>query len=144
MDEANVAIFHARCRIGIGAAAVAFPGWGTRVMGGSRGSDALSRLFARMLGGRDVVLGLGTVIALDRGAPVRGWLEAAALADTVDCVACAAARDEIRPSMFRAAVGLGAVSALLGIFLSRRLDPAPAAHPGQPEAVATGHPSESA
>jgi hypothetical protein len=144
MDEAKLAIFHARCRIAVGAAAVIFPGWGTRVMGGRPGSEAIAPLFARMLGGRDVVLGLGTVIALDRGAPVRGWLEGSALADTVDCVACVAARDEMPRSVFRAAVGLGALSAILGIFLSRRLDPAPPAHPGQPEAAATGHPSESA
>ena len=143
MDDANLAILHARCRMAVGAAAVVFPGLATRVMGGRRGSEGIAPLFARMLGGRDVVLGLGTVIALDRGAPVRGWLEGSALADTVDCVACVAARDEMPRSAFGAAVGLGALSAILGIFLSRRLDPAPPAHPGQPEAAATGHPSES-
>lgn len=141
MDEANLAILHARCRIAVGAAAVAFPGLGARVMGGRRGSDAIGSLFARMLGGRDVVLGLGTVIAVDRGAPVRGWLEGSALADTVDCVACVLARDEMPPVVFKAAAGLGAGSALLGVFLSRRLDPHPPAQPGQPEAVATGHPA---
>lgn len=97
-----------------------------------------------MVGGRDVVLGLGTVIALDRGAPVRGWLEGSALADTVDCVACVVAREDMSPGAFRAAAGLGAASAILGIFLSRRLDPPPPAHPGQPEAIATGHPADSA
>jgi hypothetical protein len=95
-----------------------------------------------MLGARDVVLGLGTVIALDRGAPVRGWLEGSALADTVDCVAAVAAREDMSPRAFRATAGLGAASAVLGVFLSRRLDPAPPPHPGQPEAIATGHPPE--
>jgi hypothetical protein len=72
---------------------------------------------------------------------VRGWLEGSVLADTVDCVACVLARDEMPPVVFKAAAGLGAGSALLGVLLSRRLDPHPPARPGQPEAVATGHPA---
>ena len=142
MEDAKLAIFAARGRIAFGAAAVVVPGLAARVMGGRRRSEGLAPLFARMLGARDVALGLGTVIALDRGAPVRGWLEGSALADAVDCVACVAAREEMSPSAFRAAAGLGAASAILGIFFSRRLDPPPSPHPGQPEAIATGHPSE--
>jgi hypothetical protein len=142
MDDAKLAILAARCRIALGVAAVLAPGLAARVMGGRRGSHGIGPLFARMLGARDVALGLGTVIALDRGAPVRGWLEGSALADTADCVSCVMAREEIPPIAFGAAAGLGGVSAILGIFLSRRLDPAPPAHPGQPEAVATGHPPE--
>jgi hypothetical protein len=142
MDDAKLAMLAARCRITLGAAAALAPGLAARVMGGRRGSDGVGPLFARMLGARDVALGLGTVIALDRGAPVRGWLEGSALADTADCVSCVMDRKEMPATAFAAAAGLGAVSAILGIFLSRRLDPAPPAHPGQPEAVATGHQSE--
>jgi hypothetical protein len=108
-------------------------------MGSRRRSQGLAPLFARMLGGRDIALGLGTVIALDRGKPVRGWLEGAALADAVDLVACVLSRESMRPRAFAASAGLGGASALLGVVLSRRLDPPPPAHPGQPEAVATGH-----
>jgi peptide-methionine (R)-S-oxide reductase len=140
MEDAKVAMFAARCRIALGMAAVAVPGLATRVMGDRGRSEAIGPLFARMLGGRDVALGLGTVIALDRGAPVRGWLEGSALADAVDCVACIVARNDMRPRVVGPAIGLGAGSAILGIFLSRRLDPPPAAQPGQPEAIATGHP----
>ena len=140
MEDAKLAMFAARCRIAIGTAAVAVPGLAARVMGGRRGPEGVAPLFARMLGARDVALGLGTVIALDRGAPVRGWLEASALADTVDCAACVVAREDLAPTVLRAAAGLGAASASLGIFLSRRLDPPPPPQPGQPEAVATGHP----
>ena len=46
----------------------------------TRGAKVLSRAF----GGRDLALGLGVVIAIDRGAPVRGWLEASALSDGID------------------------------------------------------------
>ncbi len=143
MEDAKLAILAARGRIVIGAVAVVAPGLAARVMGGRRGSEGVAPALARMLGARDVALGLGVVIALDRGAPVRGWLEGSALSDTVDCLACVAAREQMPPRASRAAAGLGAASAALGMFLSRRLDPPPPAHPGQPEAVETGHPPES-
>jgi hypothetical protein len=43
------------------------------------------------------------------------------------------------PRAFRATAGLAAASAILGVVLARRLDPPPLPHPGQPEAVVTGH-----
>ena len=95
-----------------------------------------------MLGGRDVALGLGVVIALDCGAPVRGWLEAGALSDGIDLVACLLARDEIPRTALLANVLLAGGAALVGISLSRQLDPPPPAAPGHPEAVATGHSPE--
>jgi hypothetical protein len=108
-------------------------------MGSRRDSTGVAPVFARMLGARDIALGLGAVIALDRGAPVRGWLEGAALSDAADCVACLLARDSLSPGAVRASAGLGGAAALLGVLLARRLDPPPPPHPGQPEAVATGH-----
>jgi len=143
MQDAKLAMSLARGRIALGLAAVVAPGLATRVMGGRRASNGIAPLFARMLGARDIALGLGTVIALDRGKPVRGWLEGSALSDTVDFVACVLAREYMSPSIFGVAAGLGAGSALAGVFLSRRLDPPPPAQPGQPEAVATGHSPES-
>ena len=143
MDDASVAMWQARGRIAIGVAAVAAPGLATRVMGSRKRSQGVAPLFARMLGGRDVALGLGTVIALDRGKPVRGWLEGAALSDAVDFVACVLARRSMSPPAFAASAALGGASALLGVVESRRLDPPPPAQPGQPEAVATGHSPES-
>jgi peptide-methionine (R)-S-oxide reductase len=143
MQDTELALSVARCRIALGAAAVVAPELTARIMGGRRPSDRIAPLFARMLGGRDMALGLGTVIAIDRGKPVRGWLEASALADTVDCVACVLAREDMSPRAFQAAAGLGAAAAITGVFLARRLDPPPPAQPGQPEAVATGHSPES-
>ena len=139
MDDAALAMSVARGRIAIGLAAVVSPRLATRVMSGRRAPAGVAPLFARMLGARDVALGLGTVIALDRGAPVRGWLEGSALADAADCVAALLARDAMSPVAFRATAGLGGASALIGALLSRRLDPPPSPHPGQPEAVVTGH-----
>lgn len=140
MDDAVLAMSLSRVRIAVGAAAALAPGLASRLMGGKK-AGGIAPLFARMLGARDIALGLGTVIALDRGKPVRGWLEGSALADSGDFIACMLARDEMPRSAFGLAAGAAAWAAGLGVLLSRRLDPAPSAHPGQPEAVATGHAS---
>ena len=139
MNVTTPAMLVARSRIALGIAAVAAPGVVIRVLGGRAKSPGLAPLFVRMLGGRDIALGLGTVIALDHGTPVRGWVEGSALADAVDSVSSVLAREQMTPLAFRATAGLSAASAILGLVLSRRLDPPPPAHPGQPEAVVTGH-----
>jgi hypothetical protein len=75
-----------------------------------------------MVGARDIGLGLGVLIALDRGAPVRGWLEASALVDGLDAAACLLARDHIRTSLLPGVTGLAASGALLSAWLSRQFD----------------------
>jgi hypothetical protein len=144
MEARDAAIALARGRIAFGVAALAAPGLAGRLMFGRDGSRHATRLLARMLGGRDLALGLGVVIALDRGAPVRGWLEAGALADGVDLAGCLVVRDEIPRPTFVGIAPLAAAAALAGIWLSRQLDPPPPAAPGHPEAIATGHPVERA
>jgi hypothetical protein len=142
MEARDMAIALARGRIAIGAVALIAPGLASRLTFGRDGSRPGTRLFARMLGGRDVALGLGVVIALDRGAPVRGWLEAGALADGVDFVGGVLARDEIPSTTFASAIVLAGGAALAQTWLSRQLDPPPPADPGHPEAIATGHPAQ--
>jgi hypothetical protein len=93
----------------------------------------------RMVGGRDLALGLGTVIALDKGTPVRGWLEATAFADAGDVVSALLGRKRMGRQAFLGTVALAGGSVAACLLLSKRLDPAPAPHPGQPEAVVTGH-----
>jgi hypothetical protein len=139
MEPRDIATALARGRIALGAIALAAPGLAGRAMFGGDGSRPGAKVLARMVGGRDLALGLGVVIALDRGAPVRGWLEACALADVVDLAACVIARDEIPQATYVGTAALAGGAALAGVWLSRRLDPAPAAEPGHPEAIATGH-----
>jgi len=139
MEPRDIAIALARGRMALGAVALIAPGLAARSMFGGEGSRPAAKLFARMIGGRDLALGLGVVIALDRGAPVRGWLEAGALADGVDLVGSLAARDDMAPSAFAGIVALAGGAVLTGLWLSRQLDPAPDATPGHPEAIATGH-----
>ena len=138
MDESSVALFSARGRIAFGLLATAAPAVVTRMMTGNRrpGGEAV---FVRMFGARDVALGLGTVIAIDHGTPVRGWLEATAMADSADALTALLERDSLTPNAFIATIVMASASALLNVYLSRRLDPHGPAHPHQPEAIVTGH-----
>jgi hypothetical protein len=141
MEPREVAVSLARGRIALGVAALVAPKLAARALFGGRVGRGTAAL-TRMLGGRDLALGLGVVIALDRGAPVRGWLEACVLADTVDLVGCALARHEMTATSFAPTAALAGASALAHVWLSRQLDPPPPAAPGHPEAAITGHPPE--
>lgn len=140
MEPRDAAIGMGRGRIALGVTGLLAPAFAASFMMGPDGSRAGSKLLSRMIGGRDIALGLGTVIALDRGAPVRGWLEAAALADGVDAAACLLARKHMPHRVFVGVVTVASAAAGVGMWLARELDPPPEAAPGHPEAVATGHP----
>jgi hypothetical protein len=73
-------------RVVFGAWAFLAPGSAAKLWTGEtiRGTTAVMAL--RGLGARDVALGLGLVIGLKRGAPVRGWLEAGMLSDCGDAL----------------------------------------------------------
>jgi hypothetical protein len=124
MEGTDLAVSLARARLAIGVASLLAPGLVGRTMTRRDGSEAGTRLFARMVGARDLGLGLGVLVALDRGAPVRGWLEASAVVDGIDAAACLLARHHIRTSVLPGAVGLAAAGALLSAWLARQLDPA--------------------
>jgi hypothetical protein len=128
MEARDLAVSLAGGRIAIGVMSLLAPGLVGRTMTGPDGARGGTLLFARMVGARDLGLGLGVLVALDRGAPVRGWLEASAVVDGIDAGACLLARRHLRTSMFPAAVGLATAGALLSGWLSRELD-APQAPP---------------
>jgi len=75
-------------RIALGASFVLAPGLALRAWPGhGEARGPVDRLLARSVGVRDVALGLGTLMAVDHDTPVRGWLEAAMLADAGDAAA---------------------------------------------------------
>lgn len=141
MEARDVALALARGRIAIGAAFALAPGSAGRLWIGGDASRPAVKIVTRALGARDMALGLGTVIALDRGAPVRGWLEASTLADAADLVGTLLAGNSISPTARRTTVLVAGVSAALGAALSRALDePVPRGEVQAPEAAVTGHP----
>ena len=73
MQEKDLAIGLGRARTVFGVVSILAPGIVGRTMTGRDGSDGGMRLFLRMVGARDLGLGLGLLLALDREAPARGW-----------------------------------------------------------------------
>jgi hypothetical protein len=110
-------------RIAVGVALVAAPGPATRRwLGSSTAEDPGREVAVRGLGARDVVLGVGTLVALRSGGEVRQaarWLEAGVVADLADAAATAVAEDVDAPKAPALGVALGA--AALGLALRTRL-----------------------
>ena len=74
-------------RLAFGVFLFLFPRRSARGWTGERAEEGVSLLALRGMGARDIAIGTGLLIALDRGAPARGWLEAGALSDAGDAVA---------------------------------------------------------
>jgi hypothetical protein len=74
-------------RLAVGVFLFFFPRRSARGWTGERTEEGVSELALRGMGARDIALGTGLLIALDRGGPARGWLEAGALSDAGDAVA---------------------------------------------------------
>jgi len=143
MDPRDRALLQARLRIGVGAAFVLFPAIAGRFWIGSEAARRPVKVLARAFGARDLAIGLGVVIALDRGTPVRGWIEAGALSDAIDTCASLLAGDSIHPAIRWPAIAIGATSAASGAQLAPEFDHVIEPIPGQtPEAAITGHPAE--
>ena len=124
MEGRELAVGLAGGRIAIGVASLVAPGLVGRTIAGHAGSEGATRLFARMVGARDLGLGLGLLIALERNAPARGWLEVSAVVDGIDAAACLLAREHLRVGVAPAVFGLASAGALLSAWLTRELDPA--------------------
>ena len=143
MEPRDRALLHARLRIGVGAAFVLLPGIAGRMWIGSDAARRPVKVLARAFGVRDLAIGLGIVIALDRGTPVRGWIEAGALSDAVDTCASLLAGGSIHPAIRLPVIAIGASSTAAGAQLANEFDDTTEPIPGQtPEAAMTGHPAE--
>ena len=131
MEERDLAVTLARGRIAFGVVSLLAPGLVARTMTGGHESDGGTRLFVRMIGARDLGVGLGLHLALDRDAPTRGWLEASAVIDGIDVAACLLARHHLRPGVFPGTLGMAATGTMLSAWLARQLDPGLSQHPSQ-------------
>ncbi|HEY8338829.1 MAG TPA: hypothetical protein VIK95_03110 [Egibacteraceae bacterium] len=115
----TVARLIAIARIGLGVAATLAPRLVARALMDDR--DGSAAVAARMLGGRDLALGLGAVLAARRGpAALRGWVEAGALADGVDAAAFAVSRRQRGLTRLATVVVAGGAAAA-GMLAARRL-----------------------
>jgi len=74
-----------------------------------------AHVLARALGGRDVALGVGTLLALSSGRPVSAWALAGAGADLVDLGATLAAGDRLPARRRRQVAALAGSAAAVAI-----------------------------
>jgi hypothetical protein len=72
-----------------------------------------ARVLARALGGRDVALGVGALVALSRGGPVPLWALAGAGADLVDLAATVVAGPDLPGRRRRQVVALAGGAAVV-------------------------------
>jgi hypothetical protein len=122
MEARDLAVGLAGGRIAIGVVSLLAPGFVGRAMMGRRGDSGGTRLFLRVVGARDLALGIGVLAALDRNAPVHGWLRASAVVDGLDAAGSLLARDYLRPTVFPAAAAAATAGALLSGWLAGQLD----------------------
>ena len=107
-------------RAAIGLALVLAPRRLGRLWLGEAVEQAGTRVALRSMGARDAVLGAGALMALRRGRPVRGWIEAGAAADAADLAATLAAGSRL-PVSGRVGVPAFAVAGVAaGVVLARR------------------------
>jgi hypothetical protein len=101
-------------RITVGIALVASPDAATRRWLGTRSEGDPGREVAvRGLGARDVVLGIGTLVALRSGGEVRQaarWIEAGIVADLADAASTVVAEDLDASTVLPLSIALGAAA----------------------------------
>lgn len=112
----TVALALAAARCALGVLAITAPEFAARPWVGRAvgGSGPGRRVLARALGGRDLALGLGALLAARSGAPVRGWVEAGVLSDSGDALATAASFGALPPFGRLLVLGASAGAALAG------------------------------
>ena len=122
MEARDLAIGLAGGRIAIGVVSLLAPGLVGRAMMGPDGDSGGPRLFLRLVGARDLALGVGVLAALDRDGPVHDWMRASAVVDCLDAAGCLLARHHLRPTVFPIAAAAATAGALLSGWLAERLD----------------------
>jgi hypothetical protein len=118
-------------RVAFGVVAFAAPTLPSRPWVGTDAGRASARTLTRALGARDVALGLGTLLAQRHRSPVRGWLEASALADAGDVAATLASWGS-RPRLGRLGVLAAAAGGAVACSVLARLVTAGGGERGEP------------
>jgi hypothetical protein len=121
LEEKETARLMGLVRAGFGALGFLAPRKAIKAFTGMEADDA-AVVGMRGLASRDIALGIGLLVALDQGAPVRGWIEAGALADAGDALTALGSFKKfglIRGTLF---LGTAAGAAWLGMKLAAEID----------------------
>lgn len=99
-------------RIAFGAGLLLVPSRAGRSWLGPAAQRRSTQVFARGLGARDLALGAGALLALQRGEPAQRWFQGQLISDATDFVATLAAGRRIPPAprLFALAVAGGSTA----------------------------------
>ena len=122
MDARSLARLIAAGRVGIGTALLFAPKLAGRRWIGEAADRRGTQVALRGLGGRDLALGIGTLLALRHDAPIRGWVEAGSLADGTDAAATLLAGDDLSRAARVGTVLLAGGALVAGQWIVRQLD----------------------
>jgi hypothetical protein len=122
MEDKELARLLGLLRIVVGSTLFLAPRLSGRTWTGEQTESTTADLAVRGMGARDAALGIGLLIALERDAPVRGWLEAGVLSDSADAAGTLMNWRSLSPLRglvwFAAEIG----TAVFGSRLARSLD----------------------
>src|SRR4051812_47785502 len=121
MDARTLARGLALGRIAIGAAIVAAPTLFTRGWVGDVAAQPGAQTISVSLGARDLAVGVGSLLALERGGNARSWFAASAVCDLADGVATFSRRDALPPAGAIGVTALAGGAALAGLWLLKDL-----------------------
>ena len=121
MDARTIARGIALGRIAIGAAIVAAPARFTRGWVGDIAMQPGAQAISVALGARDVAVGAGSLLALERGADARAWFAASVVCDAADGIATFSRRDHLPPAGAIGVTALAGSAALAGLWLLKDL-----------------------
>ncbi|MCB1014935.1 MAG: hypothetical protein KDB10_07425 [Acidimicrobiales bacterium] len=121
MDDRQLVRSLAVGRVAIGAALVAAPSLAAGGWAGAEARRPATKVFLRALGVRDLVLGIGTLRALERGDDPTPWARYGAAADGVDAAATLLGYRALRPRGRFAVLALAVAAAAGGAVAAERL-----------------------
>ncbi len=118
-DHRRVALVIARGRAINGLVLLVLPGLAGRLLFGKAGAQPTTRALVRLVGVRDLVLGIGAITTLKEQTMDAEWVGMGAVADAVDGVVSLATPGLLRRSRLVSLVG-GAAAAV-GLLASRKI-----------------------
>jgi hypothetical protein len=118
-DQRRIALIIARARAVNGLVTLILPGVVGRILFGRAGEQPTTRALLRLVGVRDLVLGVGAITTLKEGTMDAEWVGMGAVADAVDGIVSLVTPGLARRSRFVSLVGGGA--AAIGLVASRAL-----------------------
>ena len=116
MEARSLARQLAVSRIALGAGLAVAPALAARGWIGDASATPGAQALARGFGMRDVAIGTGALVALQRGGDARHWLLAGAASDFADLVATVIAREALPPLGRYGVAALAATGASLSLW----------------------------